>query len=126
MNREVSVSLGWGAGVVFLALIATALRNNGIIDQEAVQRLVIGATGLMIASFGNRAPKTVAPSACAQHLARFSGWSLFISGLIYAAVWAFAPIDIAVIVGTAAILIGVVATFGYAVRLRSRSNPAAR
>jgi uncharacterized membrane protein len=124
MNKDVAVSLAWGAGIVVLALIASALRHQGIIDQESVQRLVIGATGLMIASFGNRAPKTVAPSVCAQHLSRFSGWSLVISGLVYAAVWAFAPIDTAIVIGTAAILIGILATFAYALRLRARSRQA--
>ena len=38
----------------------------GIVDGDTVTRVVIGLNGLMIAWFGNRMPKTLAPSACAR------------------------------------------------------------
>ena len=51
-------------------------------------RVVIGINGLMIAYFGNRAPKTVAPSSHARQVTRVSGWSSVLSGLVYAGLWA--------------------------------------
>jgi len=85
-----------------------------------VLRLVIGANGLMIAFFGNRAPKALAPSEGARRVSRVSGWSSVISGLIYAALWAFAPIDQAIWVGSAAIIGGIAITLGYCVWLRGQ------
>ena len=56
MKKELQVGLAWGGGIILLALTATFARNQGYIDQDAVLRIVIGANGLMIAWFGNRAP----------------------------------------------------------------------
>ena len=99
MKKDLMISLGWGAGIVVLALIASYARKIGVMDQESVERVVLGATGLMVAAFGNRMPKTFAPTAAAQQVARVGGWSLAISGLIYAALWAFAPFQIALVGG---------------------------
>jgi uncharacterized membrane protein len=93
-----------------------------MMDQESVQRLVLGATGLMIAAFGNRMPKAFAPTVTARRVTRVGGWSLAISGLIYAALWAFAPFQTAVVGGSAAIIVGMVVTFSYCIRLRSRTK----
>lgn len=120
MKKDVLISLAWGVGIVVLALVASYARNIGMIDQESVQRLVLGATGLMVAAFGNRMPKAFAPTVAAQQVKRVGGWSMTISGLIYAALWAFAPFDTAVVGGSAAIVAGMVVTFAYCFRLRSR------
>ena len=47
-----------------------------------------------------------------------------LSGLLYAALWAFAPLDVALIAGCGAILIGMAVTFGYCVALRNRMKAA--
>jgi len=120
MKKDLMISLGWGAGIVVLALIASYARKIGVMDQESVERVVLGATGLMVAAFGNRMPKTFAPTAAAQQVARVGGWSLAISGLIYAALWAFAPFQIALVGGCAAIIVGMAVTFAYCIRQRSR------
>ncbi len=101
MKREVIGSLAWGVGIVVLALAATLARKLGYLDQETVLRLVIGANGLMIAWWGNRMPKAFVPSAGARKVKRVGGWSLTLSGLVYAGAWAFAPIQMAVFVGCA-------------------------
>ena len=124
MNKDVMHSLAWGVGIVVLALIATGARKLGYIDGDMVNRIVLGATGLMVAAFGNRIPKTFTPSAGARKAQRVAAWSMVISGLIYAGLWAFAPFQTAVIGGCAAILIGMAATFGYCLMLKSRAKAA--
>lgn len=122
MKKDLLVGLSWGGGIIALALAATLARNLGYIDQDAVLRIVIGINGLMIAYYGNRAPKAVAPSAYAQQIARVAGWSMVLSGLVYAGLWAFAPIPLAIWLGCAAVAAGMLVTFGYCFRLRARAR----
>lgn len=124
MNKDLIGSLAWGGGIVVLALGMTAARQLGYVDQEMVTRVVIGATGLMVAWFGNRMPKTFVPSITARKVHRVGGWSLALSGLVYAAVWAFAPIQTAVIVGCGAVLAGIAVTIGYGLSLRAKAKAA--
>ena len=124
MNKEVVGSLRWGVGIVALALGATFARKLGYMDGEAVTRLVTGANGLMIAWFGNRMPKTFVPSAWARELRRVAGWSLVLSGLVYAGLWAFAPISVAVVGGSVAVAAGIAVTIGYCVSLRAKAKAA--
>ncbi|MDP3400092.1 MAG: ammonium transporter [Brevundimonas sp.] len=124
MNKDLIGSLAWGVGILVLALIASFARSRDVIDHETTTRIVLVATGLMIAWFGNRAPKTFVPSARARQARRFSGWSLAISGLIYAGAFAFAPMDMALIVGCGAIILGIAATFAYCLSLRNRPKTA--
>ena len=49
MNKEVAGSLAWGVGIIVLALGATFARQQGYIDGDMVNRIVMGATGLMVA-----------------------------------------------------------------------------
>jgi hypothetical protein len=124
MNRDIVGSLAWAVGLIALALAATFARRQGFIDADTVTRIVMGATGLMVAWYGNRMPKAVAPSACARQMARVGGWSLALSGLIYAGLWAFAPIHLALTFGCGAIVAGISATLAYGLRLRSRAKAA--
>lgn len=124
MKKERIADFGWGVGIVLLALGATVVRNLGYIDADTVTRLVLGATGLMVAWFGNRMPKTIAPSARARQAQRVGGWSMALSGLVYAGLWAFAPLEVALIGGCGAIMTGIAVTIGYCVSLRARARPA--
>lgn len=124
MNRELVGSLAWAGGLIGLALAATFARQQGYIDAEAVTRLVMGATGLMVAWYGNRMPKAVVPGARARQANRVGGWSMALSGLVYAGLWAFAPTQVAVIGGCGAIILGIVVTFAYCLSLRGGTRPA--
>jgi hypothetical protein len=124
MNREVLGSLALGVGIVVLALVATSARKLGYIDADTVTRIVTGANGLMIAWFGNRLPKAFVPSACARRARRVAGWSLVLSGLVFAVLWAFAPIPLAVAGGSAAVLAGIAVTVGYCLSLRAKAKTA--
>lgn len=121
-KHEIRAALIVAGGILLLALGATFAKQQGWIDQEMVTRIVIGANGLMIAWFGNRAPKALAPTACAARVTRFAGWSMVLSGLVYTALWAFAPIPVATIWGTAAVVTGGVATLVYCLRVRARAR----
>ena len=122
MKKELLVGLAWGGGIILLALGATFARSQGYIDQDTVLRLVIGINGLMIAYYGNRAPKAVAPSIYAAQIARVAGWSQVLSGLIYAGLWAFAPIPVAIWLGCGAVLAGIIVTVGYCLSLRTKAR----
>lgn len=122
MNKDLVGSLNWAVGIIVVALAASAARGQGLIDQEAVTRIVLGVTGLMVAWFGNRMPKAVLPSALARQATRVAGWSMALSGLIYAGLWALAPVDVAILAGCGAILVGMAVTIGYALSLRARTR----
>lgn len=122
MNKEVISDLAWGVGIVLLALGATYARKLGYIDGETVTRLVMGAIGLMVAWFGNRMPKRFVPEAWARRVTRVGGWSLALSGLVYAGLWAVAPIQVAVAGGSLAVLLGIAVTIGYCLSLRGKTK----
>ena len=122
MNKELIGSLAWGGGIVAVALGMTVARKLGYVDSDTVTRVVIGMNGLMIAWFGNRMPKTFVPSARARQARRVAAWSLVLSGLVYAALWAFAPIQLAVIGGSGAVIAGIAVTFGYCLSLRDEAK----
>lgn len=122
MNKDLIGGLAWGGGIIALALAATFARKLGYIDGDTVTRVVIGINGLMIAWYGNRMPKAFAPSAHARQVTRVGGWSMVLSGLVYAGLWAFAPITIAVIAGCAAVIAGIAVTFGYCLSLRAKAK----
>ena len=124
MNKEVIADFSWGVGIVVLALGATFARKLGYIDADAVTRLVLGATGLMIVAMGNRIPKTFVPTAWGRQAKRVAGWSLVLSGLTYAGLWAFAPFEVAIWGGCGAVMVGIAVTLGYCLSLRAKAKAA--
>lgn len=124
MNRDVIPWLAWAASIVVVALVARYLRELGHIDHETTTRLVIGLNGLLVAWAGNRMPKAMAPNARVQQVRRVGGWSMALSGLVYAGLWAFAPIALAKVAGTVVIALGILVTVAYCLSLRSRAHAA--
>ena len=124
MNKEITGSLIWAGGVIALALGATVARQQGLIDADMVNRIVMGAIGLMVAWWGNQAPKRFAPGARAQQVNRVAGWSLAVSGLVYGGLWAFAPMEAALWGGCGAIILGMAVTIGYCLSQRGRATAA--
>ncbi|MEP9357760.1 ammonium transporter [Sphingomonas sp. KR3-1] len=124
MNKELAAGLGWCGGILALSIGSVVARKLGYIDQDTVLRLVLGINGLMIAWYGNRIPKKVVPSIRARQAQRVAGWSQVLSGLVYTGLWAFAPIPVATILGTATVFAGVVVTLGYCLSLRDRARTA--
>lgn len=117
-------NFAWGGGIVLVALAGSLARKLGYMDSEMVTRVTIGLTGLMIAWQGNRLPKAFVPNACAQKARRVAGWSLVLSGLVYAGLFVFAPIPVAAWGGAAAVLTGIAVTVGYCLMLRGKAKTA--
>lgn len=124
MNKETTGSLIWAGGLIAVALAATGARQMGYVDGDTVTRIVLGLTGLMVAWYGNRMPKTFVPGAKARQAKRVGGWAMALSGLVYAGLWIFAPMPVALIGGCGAIIAGMAVTFGYCLSLRSRAKAA--
>jgi len=124
MNREFVGSLSWGVGIIVLALVATWARQQDYIDADTTTRIVFGAIGLMIAWYGNQMPKRFVPGARARQVTRVGGWSLALSGLVYALLWAFAPFDVALVGGCGAIILGMAVTVGYCLSVRRKAGAA--
>ena len=121
MNKNILAGLICAACIVFLALAARFAHAYGYIDSDVTLRAV-AMNGLLIAYFGNSIPKKMAPSTCARQALRVSGWSMVLSGLIYAGLWAFAPIPVAETLGTGAVLAGVLGTLGYCLSVSRRAR----
>lgn len=119
MKKELMFGLVWAGVLVALALGASLARRVGYVDGETANRLVTGMNGLMVAWFGNRIPKAVAPKSCVRRAARVGGWAMVLSGLAYAALWAFAPIPFATSAGSVAVAAGTAVTVGYCIWLRT-------
>jgi hypothetical protein len=124
MNKELIPWLTWAICIPIVALGGRYARELGYIDSETLTRVVIGLNGLMIASIGNRIPKAIAPNASIQQVKRLGGWSMVLSGLVYTGLWAFAPIPVAKVVGSAAVIAGIAVTLGYCLSLRAKANVA--
>lgn len=67
-------------------------------------------------------PKALAPNSVARRIQRVGGWSFVLSGIVYAGLWIFAPIDLAVFVGCGAVLAGMAVTFAYGAALRKKAR----
>ncbi|MBO9557084.1 MAG: ammonium transporter [Caulobacter sp.] len=124
MKNDLIGNFAWAGAIVLVALAGAFARRQGYLDGETVTRMVIGLNGLMIAWQGNRLPKTFVPSACARKARRVAGWSLAVSGLVYAGLFAFAPMQVAVAGGVGAVVTGMAVTFGYCLALRDRAKAA--
>ncbi len=113
MKKELTGAVVWAGIMLALALGASFAYRRHLIDHDTVTRVVSGAIGLWMAWYGNRIPKRFTRSAPARQVQRVAAWSTVLSGLVYAALWAFAPIPVAIWYGSGAILTGLVLTFGY-------------
>lgn len=123
MNREMTGYIAWAVAILAVALAVTWARRQGVMDGEAVTRVVIGLNGLMLAWIGNRLPKMAAPTAAIGKVKRVGGWAMVLSGLVYAALWAFAPMSVAVAAGSAAIISGIMVTTAYCLTQRAKAAP---
>ncbi len=123
MKKELIGALVWAGVIGALALGSTFAHKLGYIDRDTVIRLCTGVTGLWMAWYGNRMPKTLVPvPAGAGQARRVASWSLVLSGLVYAGLWAFAPIPVAITGGCGAVLAGVAVTLAYCLSLRAKAK----
>ena len=124
IKKELMEGIAWAGVMIGVSFGGVFAHRLGYVDRDTVTRLSIGVIGLYVAWFGNRIPKRFTPNACARQVQRVAAWSQVLSGLTYAGLWAFAPIELATWGGCAAILTGLAVTFGYCLSLRAwRPDP---
>jgi hypothetical protein len=128
MKKEILGGLASGLAIVAVAFGARLANQLGYIDQDTVRRLSVGVIGLWLAWYGNRIPKAFAPQLRGRQvqlgaqIQRVAAWSMVLSGLVYAGLWAFAPISVAVPAGCTAVIAGIAVTFGYVLTLPARAR----
>jgi len=125
--------LAWGvAGAALLILVplaAIAARNGGLIDDpghDLPGRLYGILAGLMVAAYGNVAPRKLVRydpdptrAAARQAALRFSGWVFVLGGLANALIWIFvSPIDLATLLSMVPLLLALALVFTRCARLR--------
>ncbi len=74
-KKQLLIDFSWGIIIICASLLASYLRDLGYTDGDAVTRVVMCLSGLMIASFGNRVPQTLLPqrkTAIGRKLASFT------------------------------------------------------
>lgn len=121
-QRNLVGSLVWAAAILALAFAGNWARAAGLLGPETPARITTAVIGLFVVWHGNRLPKTFVPSACARQATRFAGWTMTISGLIYAALYIFAPMHVAFVWGCGAIAAGILITLAYCFSLRARRH----
>jgi hypothetical protein len=123
VKKELIGVLAWAGTIGALTLGAIFAHKLDYIDLDTVIRVTTGVSGLWMAWYGNRMPKTIVPvPANARQARRVASWSLVLSGLIYAGLWAFAPIPVATWGGLGAVAAGVAVTFGYCLSLQAEAK----
>jgi hypothetical protein len=110
----------WGVIMLGLAFGGKLAQHQGYIDHDTVTRLTTGAIGLWMVWYGNRIPKTFTRNPHARQLQRVTAWSQVLSGLIWAGLWAFAPIPVALKLGIGAILVSFAVTVGACLTTQAR------
>lgn len=112
-----------GAMLVGTLLLTVAHKALGWIDSETTTRGVMVLIGLMLVVVGNGMPKqqdgppaqTVGEIVTRQSITRVGGWAMLLGGLIWAALWLFAPRDIAQVGSIAAVATAVVVMLAYSI-----------
>ena len=120
MNKELMACLVWVGGTATVTLGAIFALKLGYIDSDTFLRVVIGFYGLMVAWYGNRLPKTFVRNSRLRQVRRVSAWSQVLGGLVYAGLWAFAPLPLAIWGGLGALLAGSAVTLGYFLWLQAK------
>lgn len=105
-QKELAWAVAGAALLILLPLGAIAARNWGLVEDpghDLPGRLLGIAAGLMVAAYGNIAPRKLvrydpdSPRLAEKQAAiRFSGWAFVVGGLANALIWAIvSPIDLA-------------------------------
>ena len=118
-NRMTS-SLALAGFLIAVSIGLVYLRRLGVVGAEMPARGAMVLTGILLAVYGNVIPKSASRlSAKGESLERVTGWATVLAGIGYAAIWAFAPIQIAAVASMVAVLLGFVCVVGYCMWLRS-------
>lgn len=122
MKKSIKSALMQVGATFVIAVVATVFHKTGVISQDTTTRVLMITVGLVIAWQSNATPKQ-APTASnpARAVSRLSGWAFVLSGLGYAAVWAFAPIGPAALLSMIPLGIAALTVLVYCLSIRDRS-----
>lgn len=121
-KKEILFGLKLAAAMIAGSLLLTFARKQGWVDAEQVMRGHNIIIGLALAAFCNFMPKrmtgsprTLQHAGLAQSIGRVGGWAMTLAFVVWSALWAFAPLDVAGIGSMAAVGTGVAMMIGYTV-----------
>jgi len=130
-QKRLAWSIAGAAVLILLPLGAIVARNWGWVEDaghDLPGRLYGIAAGLIIAAYGNIAPRKLvrydpaSPRPAARQAAiRFSGWAFVLGGLANAAIWAFvSPIDLAAMLSMVPLAAALILVFVRCARLKTQ------
>jgi hypothetical protein len=123
MTNRLTSNLALAGLLIAVSAGLAYVHRLGVVGSETPVRVTMALTGILLAVYGNLIPKSDSRlSARGESLQRVTGWATVISGLGYAAIWAFAPMGIAADASMAAVLVGFASVLGYCAWLRSSSR----
>jgi len=120
--RSIVSALVIAAAFLGISAALAYARTQGWLSDETVKRTVQVMIGLGLAIYSNFTPKQIgaagspAAEAWKQHVLRVTGWSMALAGLAYAALWAFAPMEVANIASIVVVVAAMVVTMGTVIR----------
>ncbi len=101
--------LGLTGGLLVVTLAVALAKRAGLVDPDIAIRAIMAFLGLFLAIYANDIPKRVSTkSAAGQAVQRVTGRALLVAYLIWIAVWIFAPMPLANLLGMATVLASMV------------------
>ena len=128
-QKQLAWALAGAAALILVSLGAIAARSWGLVEDpehDLPGRLYGIAAGLIVAAYGNIAPrKLVRYDPASPRLARkqaairFSGWAFVLAGLANALIWALvSPIDLAAMLSMVPLATALVLVLARCARMR--------
>jgi uncharacterized membrane protein YidH (DUF202 family) len=117
--KRLLVSMAVAGFILAAAAVLRYTQDLQIIDAEFARRTMQVIIGLILAVYGNFMPKHVAllrptcTTSRSQSVMRVGGWSMALAGLVYAGLWAFAPIAVADIASMIVVIAALFVMAGY-------------
>lgn len=120
-RKEILFGLKLAAAMIAGALLLAVAHKQGWVGAELVTRGNNIIIGLALAVFCNAMPKrmqgsprSVQQATLAQAIGRVGGWAMTLAFLVWTALWAFAPQELARTGSMVAVGAGVAVMLGYA------------
>jgi hypothetical protein len=119
--KRTGFALALGAFILAAAAGLRYAEGADMLGADGARRTMQILIGLLLAAYANFMPKQIGSArrsphaeSRAQAVLRVGGWSLTVAGLVYAGLWAFAPLPVADIASMIAVAAALVLTLGYA------------
>lgn len=122
IRQDILLGLKLGAVMIAVASLLALARRQGWLDQAQIVRCFNIVLGLAMAVYSNLLPKMYGPpprslrqATLAQAVRRVSSWSMTLAFLIWTALWAFAPANLAGTASMAVVMCAMAISLGYLV-----------